>query len=175
MNYQQQAIDFLKSTNTEMQIVFSHNGKHFEDDKEARDIYNVTIKRGSRKISFKFGNSLADSGFYASYGRTKYAIPYNKLNLTDVELRRFVKINLQYDFGNAKSDQIIRPKSPTEYSVLACLQKYDVGTFEDFCSEFGYDEDSKKAEKTYNAVVKEYDNVCKIWSDEEIEQLQEII
>ena len=33
---------------------------------------------------------------------------------------------------------------------------------------------NKTAEKTYHAVCKEYDNVCKIWSDEEIEELREI-
>ena len=65
-------------------------------------------------------------------------------------------------------------EKPTNYDILSCLQKYDVGSFDDFCSEFGYDEDSRKAEKTYNAVCKEYDNVCKIWSEEEIELLQEI-
>ena len=63
---------------------------------------------------------------------------------------------------------------PTAYDVLACLQKYDVGTFENFCSEFGYDEDSRTAEKIYKAVCKEYLNVCKLWSDSEIEELAEI-
>lgn len=65
-------------------------------------------------------------------------------------------------------------KTPNAYDVLSCLQKYDVGGLSDFCSDFGYDEDSKKAEKIYNAVCKEFDNVCKIWTDEEIERLQEI-
>ncbi len=64
--------------------------------------------------------------------------------------------------------------SPTAYDVLACLTKYDPSTFEDFCSEFGYDVDSRKAEKVYDAVCKEWANVQKIWSDKEIEALQEI-
>lgn len=64
-------------------------------------------------------------------------------------------------------------EEPTEYDILACLQKYDVGSFEDFCYEFGYDIDSRKAEKTYKAVVKEYNNVERVFGDI-IEELQEI-
>lgn len=63
---------------------------------------------------------------------------------------------------------------PTAYDVLTCLTKYDPNTFEDFCSEFGYDEDSRKAEKIYDSVVDEYKNVAMLWNDEEIEQLAEI-
>lgn len=66
-----------------------------------------------------------------------------------------------------------RGENPTEYDILACLQKYDVGTFEDFCAEFGYDEDSRRAEKTYKAVVKEYNNVIRLF-DDVLEELQEI-
>jgi len=64
--------------------------------------------------------------------------------------------------------------SPSSYSVLSCLTKYDPGTFDNFCSEFDYDIDSRKAKKVYKAVCKEWKNVQSIWSDDEIEQLQEI-
>jgi hypothetical protein len=63
---------------------------------------------------------------------------------------------------------------PTEYDVLTCLTKYDPETFENFCSEFGYDEDSRKAEKTYKAVVKEWEKVSRFFTSEELEILQEI-
>lgn len=62
---------------------------------------------------------------------------------------------------------------PSAYDVLACLQKYDPGTFEDFCSEYDYDTDSKKAEATYKAVVEEWVNVEKLYGDV-IEELHEI-
>jgi len=64
-------------------------------------------------------------------------------------------------------------KAPEVYDVLASVTKYDVGSFEDFCSEFGYDTDSRKAEKTYKAVLKEFKNVDRLFSDV-IEQLSEI-
>jgi hypothetical protein len=173
-DYEKQAEDFLKATGATMTIEFSHNGKHFANDKEPRDIYNVTIERGQRKMTVKFGNSIEDSGFYASYGRTTYPLPYKKINLSDAELVRYVKSHHQHDFGNVRRDAIHRPKAPTAYDVLTCLQKNDVGTFEDFCSEFGFDTDSRRAETTYKAVVDEFKNLCALFSDSEIEQLQEI-
>jgi hypothetical protein len=128
-NYEQQANEFLQKTNTTVKIDFLKYDFHFSDDTQMRDIYIVTIKRGSRQFTVKFGSSLNDT-------RKKQA--------------------------------------PTNYDILACLQKYDVGSFYDFCSDFGYNEDLRKAQKIYNAVCKEYNNVCKIWDDSEIEILNEI-
>jgi hypothetical protein len=62
---------------------------------------------------------------------------------------------------------------PSMYSVLACLTKYDPEDFEDFCDNFGYDIDSRKAEKTYHAVVKEWKAVERLFGDI-LEELQEI-
>lgn len=46
-------------------------------------------------------------------------------------------------------------QEPTAYDVLACLEKSDPGTFEEFCSEYGYSDDSIKATKLYGSVVRE--------------------
>lgn len=62
---------------------------------------------------------------------------------------------------------------PSEYSVLACLTVYDPETFEDFCSEYGYSEDSIKALETFNAVDKEWHAVNRMFSDC-LEELREI-
>jgi hypothetical protein len=57
---------------------------------------------------------------------------------------------------------------PTAYDILCCLQKYDAGSFENFCGDFGYNSDSisdsRKARKTYNAVRKEYEGLAKMYS-----------
>ena len=96
----------------------------------------------------------------------------------DKENRDIYKITLRngngsytFKFGQSIANQ---GQEPTAYDVLACLTKYDVGSFEDFCSEFGYDTDSRTAEKTYFAVVKEYNEVKRLWNEKEIEALQEI-
>jgi hypothetical protein len=70
-----------------------------------------------------------------------------------------------------QSDKI---NSPTAYDVLACLQKYEIDTFEDFCGDYGYDTDSRKAESIYKAVKDEHKNVSMLWNEDEIEELQEI-
>ena len=132
------------------------------------------MKRGARKYTFKFGQSIVNSGFYAQYGRQKYPLPIDKINESNDLLKYYVKNTFQYHFGNVKNDKIVRPIAPTLYDVLSCLQKYEVGTFEDFCGDFGYDNDSRTALKTYKAVVKEYDKVCSLFSNEELELLQMI-
>ncbi len=125
--YDKQAEQFLNETETTFKVKFLKNGLYFQDDKEPRDIYKITLKRGDKKITFKFGQSIANQG--------------QKL---------------------------------TAYEVLACLTKSNPETFEDFCDSFGYDKDSRKAEKTYTAVVKEWEKVSFLFSSEEIEKLQEI-
>lgn len=158
----------------EFKAEFLENNYYFQGDKDKRDIYNITLKRGARKYTFKFGQSIVNSGFYAQYGRQKYPLPIDKINESNDLLKYYVKNTFQYDFGNVKNDKIVRPIAPTLYDVLSCLQKYEVGTFEDFCGDFGYDNDSRTALKTYKVVVKEYDKVCSLFSNEELELLQMI-
>lgn len=63
---------------------------------------------------------------------------------------------------------------PHPYDVLACIQKNDPGTFENWCGDIGADTDSRKAEKTYKAVVAEWEKVEAFFTAEELEALQEI-
>lgn len=64
-------------------------------------------------------------------------------------------------------------EKPTMYDVLARLIKYDPGTFENFCSDFGYDIDSRDSVRTYRAVHKEWRAVDRLF-DDIIEELREI-
>ena len=66
---------------------------------------------------------------------------------------------------------------PTEYDILACLQKYEIGSLEDFASEFGYDLDAENRWNTkqiYKAVCREYEKVKRCFTEEQIEALREI-
>lgn len=125
--YDQQAKDFLQKTGTSFHIAYKSHSRYFDEDKDCRDIYWITLKNSSHRYRFTFGQSIANAG-----------------------------------------------EAPSEYDVLACLTKYDPNSFEDFCSDFGYDSDSRRAEKTYKAVCKEWENITKLFTSEEIEQLQEI-
>ena len=128
-DYTKQAQDFLTKTGVKCSIKYKEYGKHFDDDKEKRNIYRVTLRKGKNSYSFNFGDSIA---------RTQ------------------------------------RGAKPNEYDVLVCLTKYEPGTFENFCGDFGYDTDSRRAEKTYKAVLKEYAEVCRIWTEAERAELAEI-
>jgi len=81
--------------------------------------------------------------------------------------------SMRINFGQSLADG---NKKPSEYDVLATICKYDIGSFEDFCSEFGYDEDSRKAERTYKACLKEWKDVERVFGGdgECLEELQEI-
>ena len=61
--YEIKANKFLKDTKTDIKIEFLKHGKHFADDKETRDIYKVTLKRGNRQYAFNFGQSLNNSSY----------------------------------------------------------------------------------------------------------------
>lgn len=177
-DYNKQANDFLRKTSATMEINFSHNGKHFVDDKQNRDIYKVTISKGTRSFTFKFGQSIAKSGLRLQMGKKRILIelPNAAKHLgqkkNETALRYWIKRHIDFDI--LPIDKITYPEQPTPYDVLACLQKYDVGNFEDFCCEFGYDTDSRRAEKTYQAVCQEYDKLCTIFTGDEMELMREI-
>ena len=71
-----------------------------------------------------------------------------------------------------------QPKNPKVYSILACLEKYEVGTMDEFMAEFGYEirnaKDIANFIETYNAVVKEYNDLCRIFTPKQMEKLREI-
>ena len=103
---------------------------------------------------------------------------YGKHFSGDTESRCIFKIKLQrgrnsytFDFGQSIA---AGSQEPTLYDILTCLQKSDVGSFQDFCDEFGYDEDSRTAEKTYKAVCKEYAAMSRLFTEEELEKIYEV-
>ena len=80
---------------------------------------------------------------------------------------------ITFQFWNSYNDAQAG-ELPSAYDVLACITKNDPGTFEQFCAEYGYDVDSRKAESVYRAVVKEWQKVRRFFTSKELEQLQEI-
>ena len=250
--YEQQAIDFLNLTGTTFAAEFKAFDLYFSDDKQPRNIFEITLQNTSHKYRFKFGSSIADSckevtrpkingdgdinvyyGFKhnlkvkgsVSFGHlikttieTLRAIDKGEINadtlINEIELsKNFISYRNEVDEYNAKRpayDRIIGEKNtdvieakirasisnkinqlkeetetvllgqkdeiivPSAYDVLACIEKYEVTYFEDFCSNYGYDTDSRKAYKTYKAVKREWENVKKLFSEDQLELLREI-
>lgn len=76
-----------------------------------------------------------------------------------------------FDFGQSLAANFAEP---TMYDVLACLTKYDPGSFDDFCSDFGYSNDSISALHTYGRVMEEWLMMARMFSHDELELLREI-
>lgn len=94
----------------------------------------------------------------------------------DIYKCTFKRGNRQFSikFGQSIVNSDYGNTPPTAYDVLTCLETCEYQDFQDFCDTYGYDSDSRKAEKIYKACVKEFAKVCKLWNDEEMELLKEI-
>jgi hypothetical protein len=81
--------------------------------------------------------------------------------------------NKRYTFNFCQS-RMKGNEAPTMYDVLTCLEKYEVGSFDDFCGNYGYDNDSIKAHKIYKAVAREYKNMLRVFGEDILTEMQEI-
>lgn len=171
-DYNEQAANFLRKTEASIKVNYSATGKYFDDDEHPRDIYTITITKGGRNYIFQFGQSYNCSGKWWAYGDYRRGIAHSV---------RGVRLGMPLEKYGARltgHEQWERNKDytePTAYDILAAITKSDPGTFEQFCPELGYDTDSRSAEKTYQAVKNEYSNLCQLFSDAELEEMQEIV
>ncbi len=67
-------------------------------------------------------------------------------------------------------------KKPTSYDVLSCIAAETTifESFEEFCGEFGYDQDSRKAETSWKGYDKQSRKLNDFLTEEEIYALTEI-
>lgn len=81
------------------------------------------------------------------------------------------KIILDYYMGAAHTS------APTKHDILYSLIMDDVSdmNFDDFCANFGYDEDSIKALRTYEACQKQTKEFYNVFNAEEREMLRELL
>lgn len=143
-----------ENTLEEMGVTFTpvyvgHTFAKWDDKKKyrlSRATWNCTFSRGGKSFSIQFFESIACS--YGTY--------------------RDFKGREQMDYGKK-----IAPK-PSAYSVIACIQKNDPDTFENFCGDYGYVTNSRKALKTYLAVQEEWTKVRRFFTQAELERIQEI-
>lgn len=179
MDYEKQAADFMTATNTTMSAKYLRTGKHFEDDKDERDIYEITLSSKGGVYKFNFGQSINASGEYVFLDHFKNKLiktllfPKNRCFMSESEYK---KIEQNRD-GVEKKEVIVKNpnySTPTAYDVLSCLTKHDPGTLEEFCDDYGYNVDSRKAERMYNAVKDEYLQLSGLFTDQELELMAEI-
>lgn len=163
--YTEQAEQFLRDTETTFTIEYQYTGRHFEGDKEKRDVYRFTLRNVRGEYSANFGNSIQETEDRAIAAKYRTCSTWHSDKREEARIKAAIKRHKE------------RPK-PTAYDVLACLQKSDVGSFNDFCADFGYDDQPLS---TYPAVMKTYDAVCteyaalrRMFTPEQLEKLQEV-
>lgn len=149
--YIKQATEFLQKTYAEMKIEYEGLAVNKEwKEKEKRCLYKITLTSPRGSMDFNFWDSIRNTKI-----RT-----------------------MPFDLYNVQANKELAAKKkaavPSVYDVLACLTKCDPGTFEDFCSDYGYDEDSRTAERVYFAVQKEYAQLTRLFTPDQMEELAEI-
>lgn len=154
-DYEKQATDFLTKNGIEIVTKYTGHARYFEEGPEEspRAVFDVIIRRKDehkKAFMFTFGDSLNNSYKHRA-GRRTY--PPTDLDYTQPT-----------------------HKNPSNYDILAGIsgESHDPETFEDFCSEFGYDTDSRKAERVYFACQKQYKKITGFFTAAELEELREI-
>ena len=149
--YIKQATEFLQKTHAKMKIEYVGLAVNKEwKEKQKRCLYEITLTSPRGFMIFDFWDSIRN---------------------TEIRTMPFDAYNVQ-----ANKELAAKKKAavPSVYDVLACLQKCDLGTFENFCSDYGYDDDSRTAMRVYLAVQNEYTQLARLFTPEQMEELAEI-
>ena len=169
--YDKQAADFLKDTQSELKITYLYTGTYFHDDTDERDIYGFTITTPRGSYSSKFGDSIhnTERRLLAAKGRCHYAEDY-------AAAKKFgLKVSPSGHIINCKA---INNTKPSAYDILACLEKYTPDTFEAFCDEYGYShlsiKEHDKIMKIFLECKEQSQALQRIFSPEQLEQLEQL-
>lgn len=99
-----------------------------------------------------------------------------KHNVYQITLKNSKGFAYSFDFTDSIHNTEKRIK-PSCYDILACLNTYDE-TFDDFCADFGYTFETEKefikVKQVYLDVIEQSENLKKLFTCEQLEQLQEI-
>lgn len=187
----------LDALSKELEVSYVRHGmrKHFQDDTDEREVLTVTVKRGSREIEFEYGLSLVDTEAlnlpecrpFDYDGEPVILININPLPKSYRKLfttktgkpyvgRYAGKSGTYHSFNGSWAaytsiKKILRANALKDllYSVLCSLQSdyHCPAIFEDFCGEFGYDVDSRKAFETWQNCLKQSQKVQSIIFEDE--------
>lgn len=169
--YTQKALEFLNSCPAEMQILYAGKAtNHLWDEKEPRDMFSFVIKTQRGTMNGIFWDSLRNTRLR----NMTFKEYYEKCTKRSYDFAS-AQEKLRYQKELKEVKELIKP---TPYSILACLEKYDVGSMDDFMYELGYEikcvKDMTNFINIYNAVVKEYNDLCRIFTPEQMKMLREI-
>lgn len=166
--YEAQAKQFLADCNATMEIRFIGQDipPHWLSETKPHNKYQFTITTPKGKYTSYFWDSLHNTEVSEmtqnDYARKKYKMNWDVLNYQE-------KVKVIKELDILKANAI-----PTEYDILACVEKYSYDSFSDFCSEFGCSTDSISARETFLACGEEYTGLRRIFTEEQMEKMREI-
>ena len=195
--YDLQAQKFLLEAGATITKKFKEYGVHFNDDVK-RNIWTVTIKTPRGSYTFEYGDSVLNSARFTIDDSLKNPTSRRWLErlLDKIERNNSAifkpVINLKYSWELTKGVlsscipyhqqhlvwgwlRFLNEIEPSDYSILSCLNLFDWESFDDFCSEYWYSTDSIKSFDTYNKVIAQDRMLRKIFTDEQLQKLQEIV
>ena len=165
--YEQTAMEFLQETNATIQTEFV--GMDYNElwgDNQCRPKYRVAIETPRGKMSIVYW----DSALHREWLRAD----------EESVAKELFKCHFEYltpgDKAKVRATLHKRQKEavPTTYDILCCLETTDPGSFSEFCDEFGYDTDSRRALSIYLLCQEQYHDLLRIFSSKDLDKLSEI-
>jgi len=158
--YDKHADEFLASHGITFTAKLSRRGPMpFDQPDTHRDIYECTFTReGDKPLVVVFGQSLARSKDFIQQERK--ALETRGFRPSEIDARLTAR------------GYVVQP--PTAYDVLACLTKSNPGSFEQWCDEYGYNTDSRRAHAIWTNCHDEYARVTRFFTSEEMSIIEEI-
>lgn len=161
--------DFLNMTGTEVLIKpvglrINNNDKN----KVGRETYLITIFNFRSVYSFYFYDSISNTEIlntnFTDFVEKMYKKPYEEVThkeiiLAEEELEKKVKAAREISLND----------------IFSSLYLQDIGTFSQFCFEYGYSGDVIFDFELYTSMQEQYVNLRKLFTDEELNILIELL
>lgn len=163
--YDKQAEDFLKETNSTLTTEYLGHFAREDWDDQVRAQFRFTLRRGNLKLTGQFTKSVMDSFKLSRKINDSIEMPQH-IHVTKDGKKGWIR-----KVGNVTL--VLDKTPPSPYSILACLNSYDVGIYADFCEEFGYD-GGEKSLKIWLDLSEQVRQLQRMYSQEELDKLNEI-
>jgi len=143
-----------------------------------KNYIEILLDAGEEETYARITSSFVDTVYQFPF-EEKNGLCHNKFRIT-VKNMNTKKYKIFYFYGSFNDFRIGKTNmSATDiYEAFNCLLmevsgEYD--SFEEFCQEFNYDDDSRKSEKVYKALKKNQNKMLEILSRDELDKLQNYV